>query len=63
MPIECNPRTHSAITAFYNSECVADSYVISRGYQSSRTLLPKIGGQRNLLAISRIVGLFKMSFV
>ncbi len=27
MPIECNPRTHSAITAFYNSECVADSYI------------------------------------
>ena len=36
MPIECNPRTHSAITAFYNSECVADSYVISQGYQSSQ---------------------------
>ena len=29
MPIECNPRTHSAITAFYNSDCVADSYVNS----------------------------------
>lgn len=27
MPIECNPRTHSAITAFYNSDCVADSYI------------------------------------
>ena len=26
MPIECNPRTHSAITCFYNSSRVAASY-------------------------------------
>lgn len=43
MPIECNPRTHSAITAFYNSECVADSYIISKGFKSSQIgpCLPK----------------------
>ena len=27
MPIECNPRTHSAITCFYNSSKVAASYL------------------------------------
>ncbi len=36
MPIECNPRTHSAISAFYNSECVADSYIPSQRSLSSQ---------------------------
>ena len=27
VPIECNPRTHSAITTFYNSCCAAKSYI------------------------------------
>ena len=27
MPIECNPRTHSAVTTFYNSTRLADTYV------------------------------------
>jgi len=27
MPIECNPRTHSAVTTFYNSTLLAETYV------------------------------------
>ena len=27
LPIECNPRTHSAITSFYNSEHLAGAYI------------------------------------
>lgn len=30
MPIECNPRAHSALTTFYNSDYVAESYLLPK---------------------------------
>ncbi len=38
-PIECNPRTHSAITMFYNHPGVADAY-INDGKNDEKPIIP-----------------------
>ncbi|MGK7957594.1 MAG: ATP-grasp enzyme, partial [Crocosphaera sp.] len=38
-PIECNPRTHSAITMFYNHPGVADAY-LTDGKQEEKPITP-----------------------
>lgn len=40
LPIECNPRTHSAITCFYNSEQFAGAYV-NEPNRVAYTVLPE----------------------
>jgi predicted ATP-grasp superfamily ATP-dependent carboligase len=39
-PIECNPRTHSAITLFYNHPGVADAYLQDRRDESELPITP-----------------------
>ena len=40
LPIECNPRTHSAITSFYNSEKFSNAYV-NQSSGERYTVLPE----------------------
>ena len=41
MPVECNPRTHSAVTTFYNSTQLADTYVNSSSFAKHDLVTPR----------------------
>ncbi|MBC27666.1 MAG: ATP-grasp enzyme [Rhodospirillaceae bacterium] len=41
MPIECNPRTHSAVTTFYNSTRLADTYVNPSSFVKCDVVIPR----------------------
>jgi len=40
LPIECNPRTHSAITSFYNSSEAANAFLASQLPSDKKTITP-----------------------
>ena len=57
LPIECNPRTHSAITSFYNSEYLAEAYV-SSGLNSRRPVLPEVDARETYWLYHELFDLF-----
>ena len=55
LPIECNPRTHSALTAFYNSDHVSTAYLppeIAENDKDQKICTPE-EMQRDFLALLR----------